>query len=226
MTRRAVVLLSGGLDSATCLALARRDGYDPLGLAVDYGQRHRVELECSRRLADAMGCGLNTVRVDLRAFGGSALTDEIDVPKGRDEAAMADAIPVTYVPARNLVFLSLAVAQAEAAKASAVYIGVNQLDYSGYPDCRGAFIEAFRKASTLATKAGVEGEPIEIVTPLIDMTKAEIIRLGVSLGVDYAMTSSCYDPDELGRACGSCDSCTLRKRGFEDAGAPDPTVYA
>lgn len=226
MAKKAVVLLSGGLDSATCLAVARRDGLSPTCLAVDYGQRHRCELESARAVADSFDADVRTVRVDLRAFGGSALTEDIDVPKDRDEDEMAGSIPVTYVPARNLVFLSLAVAQAEVLGAQDLYIGVNQLDYSGYPDCRGEFVEAFRAAANLATKAGVEGKTLRINTPLIDLTKAEIIRLGTELGVDYALTTSCYDPTEAGLACGSCDSCQLRRRGFEQAGIPDPTRYA
>lgn len=222
----AVVLLSGGLDSATCLAVARRDGLTPVGLAVDYGQRHRCELDASRRVAESMGAELRTVRVDLRAFGGSALTDDIAVPKDRGLDEPGQGIPVTYVPARNLVFLSLAVAQCEVLGAQSLYIGVNQLDYSGYPDCRAAFIAAFQAAANLATRAGVEGLALEVVTPLIDLTKARIIRLGTELGVDYALTLSCYDPTPAGLACGRCDSCSLRRRGFDEAGVPDPTRYA
>ncbi|RNC82544.1 MAG: 7-cyano-7-deazaguanine synthase QueC [Phycisphaera sp.] len=226
MQPMAVVLLSGGLDSATCLAIARRDGFNATCLAVDYGQRHRCELDAARQVAASFDAELRTVRVDLRAFGGSALTDDLDVPKGRSEQDISGSIPVTYVPARNLVFLSLAVAQAEVLGAQYLYIGVNQLDYSGYPDCRGEFIESFRVASNLATKAGVEGKPLRISTPLIDLTKAEIVTLGTSLGVDYALTVSCYDPTEDGLACGSCDSCQLRRRGFDQANLRDPTRYA
>ena len=222
----AVVLLSGGLDSATCLAIAKRDGLDPVGLAVDYGQRHRCELEASKRIAESMGVSVRTVRVDLRSFGGSALTDEIDVPKDRDESKISSEIPVTYVPARNLVFLSLATALCEVLGAQSLYIGVNQLDYSGYPDCRAEFISAFQNAANRATKVGIEGMGINIQTPLIDMTKAEIIKLGTDLGVDYALTVSCYDPTPEGLACGRCDSCTLRRRGFAQAGVDDPTRYA
>ncbi len=223
---KAVVLLSGGLDSATCLAIARRDGLSPVGLAVDYGQRHRCELEASRRIAGSMGVPVRTVRVDLRAFGGSALTDDIDVPKDRDETMISSEIPATYVPARNLVFLSLATALCEVLGAQSLYIGVNQLDYSGYPDCRAEFIAAFQNAANRATKVGVEGMGINIQTPLIDMTKAEIIKLGTDLGVDYALTVSCYDPTPEGLACGRCDSCVLRRRGFAQAGVDDPTRYA
>ncbi len=226
MQHEAVVLLSGGLDSATCLAIARRDGFIPTCLAVDYGQRHRCELDAAKRVAESLDAELRTIRVDLRAFGGSALTDDIDVPKGRDEQDISGGIPVTYVPARNLVFLSLAVAQAEVLGAQDLYIGVNQLDYSGYPDCRGEFIDSFRATSNLATKAGVEGKPLRINTPLIDLTKAEIVTLGTSLGVDYGLTVSCYDPTEDGLACGSCDACQLRRRGFEKANLKDPTRYA
>ncbi|PHQ82406.1 MAG: 7-cyano-7-deazaguanine synthase QueC [Phycisphaera sp.] len=226
MRGRAVVLLSGGLDSATCLAIAKRDGLTPTCLAVDYGQRHRCELDAARNIADAFDAELMVVSVDLRSFGGSALTENIDVPKGRNDSEIAGEIPVTYVPARNLVFLSLAVAQAEVLGAQDLYIGVNQLDYSGYPDCRNEFIEAFGAAANLATKAGVEGTRLRIQTPLIDMTKAQIITLGTGLGVDYAMTTSCYDPTQNGKACGGCDSCILRKQGFEQAGVPDPARYA
>ncbi len=222
----AVVLLSGGLDSATCLALARRDGFAPVALAVDYGQRHRCELDASRRIAESMGAQLRTVSVDLRAFGGSALTDDIDVPKDRDESRISSEIPVTYVPARNLVFLSLATALCEVLGAQNLYIGVNQLDYSGYPDCRAEFIEAFQNAANRATKVGIEGMGINVQTPLIDMTKGEIIALGTELGVDYALTISCYDPSREGLACGRCDSCTLRRRGFAQANVSDPTRYA
>ena len=225
MQPRAVVLLSGGLDSATCLAIAKRDGFLPTCLAIDYGQRHHCELGSARSIADAFNAELRIICVDLRAFGGSALTENIGVPKDRDENEITSKIPVTYVPARNLVFLSLAVAQAEVFGAQSLYIGVNQLDYSGYPDCRSGFIDAFAAAANLATKTGVEGNRLHIQTPLIDMTKAQIIRLGTDLGVDYAMTTSCYDPTEDGKACGGCDSCLLRRRGFEQAGLPDPTRY-
>jgi len=222
----AVVLLSGGLGSATCLAIALRDGFSPVGLAVDYGQRHRTELQAAAHIALAAGVELNIVRVDLRSFGGSALTADIDVPKSRSAESMGADIPITYVPARNLIFLSLAAAQAEVLGARSIFIGVNQLDYSGYPDCRQAFIDAFQAAANLATRAGTEGNRLTIEHPLIDLTKAEIIALGTSLGVDYAMTTSCYDPSPEGLACGSCDACQLRRTGFEQAKIPDPTHYA
>lgn len=223
---KAVVLLSGGLDSATCLAVAQRDGFAPTGLAVDYGQRHRCELDAARAVAESMDAPVRTIRVDLRAFGGSALTSDIDVPKDRDENAISAEIPITYVPARNLVFLSLATALCEVLRSRDLYIGVNQLDYSGYPDCRGEFVESFQAAANLATKAGVEGRGVSVRTPLIDLTKAGIITLGTKLGVNYALTVSCYDPSPEGLACGRCDSCTLRRRGFAQAGVPDPTRYA
>lgn len=221
-----MVLLSGGLDSATCLAVALREGFAPTGLAVDYGQRHRCELDAAQRVAASMGADVRTVRVDLRAFGGSALTSDTPVPKDRDEAKIRSEIPVTYVPARNLVFLSLATALCEVLGARDLFIGVNQLDYSGYPDCRGEFVAAFQSAANLATKAGVEGKGVAVRTPLIDLTKAGIIALGTELGVDYELTVSCYDPVGDGLACGRCDSCALRRRGFEQAGVPDPTRYA
>jgi 7-cyano-7-deazaguanine synthase len=226
-THRAVVLLSGGLDSATALAVALDQGYDCRALSFDYGQRHRFELEAARRIASASGVtDHRLIRVDLSAeggFGHSALTDAIDVPKDRDEDGT---IPVTYVPARNTVFLALALACAEASDAFDIFIGVNAIDYSGYPDCRPAFIRAFETMANLATAAGVEGRgTFRIHTPLIDMTKAEIIQTGLALGVDYGLTHSCYDPAGDGAACGHCDSCRLRKAGFEQAGAPDPTRY-
>lgn len=227
---RAVVLVSGGLDSATALAVARQDGLTCHALSVDYGQRHRHELEASRQVSDALGAvDHKQIQIDLRSIGGSALTADIDVPKGRDEQTMAGEIPTTYVPARNLIFLSIAAAYAETLEAQNIYVGVNAVDYSGYPDCRPAFIEAFEQAAILATKAGVQGSPLGVQAPLMELTKAEIIRLGVSLGVDYGMTHSCYDPVETSagiRACGRCDSCQLRRSGFEAAGVPDPTRYA
>lgn len=223
---RAVVLLSGGLDSATVLAMARDGGCECHCLSVDYGQRHRCELAAAERVASHLDAASHrTVSVDLRAIGGSALTDEIGVPKLRDERVMQAEIPVTYVPARNMVFLSIAVGLAEVVRAGAVYVGVNAVDYSGYPDCRPEFIEAFARAAALGTKAGVEGDGVGILTPLVAMSKAEIIRAGTALGVDYGLTVSCYDPDGEGRACGSCDSCLLRRRGFEAAGVADPTRY-
>jgi 7-cyano-7-deazaguanine synthase len=225
--RRAVCLLSGGLDSATSLACARRDGFVTYALSFDYGQRHKVELEAARRVAEALGAERHEVtRIDLRLFGGSALTADLDVPKGRDSGEMSHGIPITYVPARNTIFLSFALAWAEVLGASDIYLGVNAVDYSGYPDCRPEYIDAFRKMANLATRAGVEGEmDLRIHTPLISLTKAEIIRLGVSLGVDYGLTHSCYDPDSNGRACGRCDSCLLRLAGFAEAGIADPLDY-
>lgn len=224
---RAVCLLSGGLDSATTLACARRDGFEVYSIAFDYGQRHQVELECSKRVSEALGAVAHKViKIDLRAFGGSALTDNIDVPKGRPTAEMGEGIPVTYVPARNTVFLSIALAWAEVLGATDIYLGVNAVDYSGYPDCRPEYIEAFEKMANLATKAGVEGHGgLKIHTPLISLSKAEIIRLGVSLGVDYGLTHSCYDPLD-GKPCGRCDSCQLRLAGFQEAGLRDPLEYA
>ena len=227
MPEQAVVLLSGGLDSATTLAVAQRDGFDCHALAFDYGQRHRFELEAARRVAEAAGVGLKVLPLDFRAIGGSALTADVDVPKGRDESEMTS-IPVTYVPARNLTFLSIALGYAEVLGAGAIYCGVNAVDYSGYPDCRPEFIASFEQTANLATKAGVEStEPaFRVLAPLIELTKAEIIRLGTELGVDYSITHSCYDPDHTGAACGGCDSCVLRRQGFEAAGIPDPTRYA
>lgn len=222
--RRAVVLLSGGLDSTTCLAVALRDGFEPHCLSVDYGQRHRGELVRARRLAKEMGAASHrVVRVDLSAFGGSALTDPgIAVPKGRSAARMAREIPVTYVPARNTVMLALALAHAETIGAEDVFLGVNAIDYSGYPDCRPGFLRAFERLARLATKAGVSGRPLRIHAPLLRLSKAGIVRLGTRLGVPYGRTQSCYDPVR-GRACGRCDACVLRRKGFEEAGVEDPT---
>jgi 7-cyano-7-deazaguanine synthase len=216
----AVVLLSGGLDSSTTLAFAREEGYTCHALAVDYGQRHESELEAARRIAVRAGADLKIVAVDLRAIGGSALTDNIDVPQ-----ADSSGIPVTYVPARNTILLALALGHAEVLEADDIFIGVNAVDYSGYPDCRPEYISAFQEMAALATKAGVEGRPVRIQTPLIDLTKAEIIQLGTRLGVDYSLTISCYQADSGGRACGVCDSCRLRRQGFEQAGIHDPTRY-
>lgn len=230
-TDKAVVLLSGGLDSATVLAMAREAGYAAYALSFRYGQRHAVELEAAARVAETYGASEHRIiDIDLAAFGGSALTSDIPVPKGRDTAAMEAEIPVTYVPARNTIFLSFAMAYAEVLEARDIFIGVNALDYSGYPDCRPDFIAAFQDMANLATKAGVEGlaagaPPISIHTPLIDMTKAQIIARGSALGVDYGLTISCYDPDPSGAACGDCDSCLLRKKGFAEAGMDDPTAY-
>jgi len=229
-SNRAVVLLSGGLDSAVALAMARREGRACVALSFDYAQRHRVELDAARRVAEAAGVERHVVlALDLRAMGGSALTADIEVPKDRpdadlDAAAQGHDIPVTYVPGRNLIFLSCACAMAEASQCGEVWIGVNAIDYSGYPDCRPAFIEAFENAAGLATRVGVEGHPVRIRTPLAEMTKADIIRTASELGVDLALTHSCYDPQEGGRPCGRCDACVLRARGFREAGVPDPAL--
>ncbi len=224
--KKAVVLLSGGLDSTTCLALAKAAGFEPVCLAVSYGQRHSVELERARKVAQALGAkDFRIVTVDLRQIGGSALTADIDVPKDRPADEMSHGIPVTYVPARNTLFLSLALGLAEVVGATDLYIGVNAVDYSGYPDCRPEFIRAFESLANLATKAGVEGARFTVHAPLSGLTKADIIREGTRLGVDYGLTHSCYDPDTKGRACGRCDSCLLRKKGFQEAGVPDPTPY-
>jgi len=224
--RSAVVLLSGGLDSATAAAWAARAGFQLAALSIDYGQRHRVELDAARAVAHALGITDHVVLpIDLAAFGGSALVDAaIPVPKGRDEAAIATGIPATYVPARNTVFLALALAMAETRAAEAIVLGVNAIDYSGYPDCRPEFVAAFEQLAALATKAGVEGRPTRILAPLQTLTKAEIIRLGHALGIDYGLTTSCYDPDATGRPCGGCDSCLLRAAGFAAAGAADPRI--
>jgi len=222
----AVVLLSGGLDSATCLAWARAQGMRCVTLAFDYGQRHRVELEAAARVATALGSADHRlVRIDLSAIGGSALTAAIDVPKGRDEAAMADGVPITYVPARNTVFLAVALGWAEVLGATDLVAGMNAVDYSGYPDCRPEFVRAFESLAAVATRAGIEGARFRVHTPLMALDKAGIIRLGHALGVDYGLTHSCYDPAADGRACGACDSCRLRARGFRLAGIPDPTRY-
>lgn len=224
--RSAIVLLSGGLDSATVLAIAQDQGFSCHALAFDYGQRHRHELEACERVAQAHNAASHRVfSLDASAFAGSALTDDIAVPKDRDESEMSD-IPATYVPARNLVFLSIALAYAESLSSTDLFIGVNAIDYSGYPDCRPEFIESFTQTANLATKLGVDGGAIRVHTPLMEMSKAEIITAGTKLGVDYALTHSCYDPNSEGRACGRCDSCVLRRNGFEQAGIPDPTRYA
>jgi 7-cyano-7-deazaguanine synthase len=219
----AVCLLSGGLDSATVLAVARRDGFDCYALSFDYGQRHRTELAAAARVADSLGARRHLiVPINLRLFGGSALTDDINVPK----TGLGEGIPVTYVPARNTVFLSLALAWAEVLEASDIFIGVNSIDYSGYPDCRPEFIQSFERMANLATKAGVEGRThIRIHAPLIQLSKCAIIKLGSELGIDFALTHSCYDPDRNGRACGRCDSCRLRLAGFAQAGLRDPLEY-
>ena len=222
---KAVLLLSGGLDSATVGAMAKAGDYELYALSFRYGQRHAVELDAAARVAEMLGVKEHKIAdIDLRLFGGSALTDEIAVPKDRDEATMAADIPVTYVPARNTIFLSFALAYAEVLEAKDIFIGVNAVDYSGYPDCRPEFIAAFEKMANLATAYGVSGEEVTIHSPLIHMTKAEIIKAGTELGVDYSETLSCYDPVE-GKACGHCDSCQLRAKGFADAGVVDPTVY-
>ena len=225
--RSAVVLLSGGLDSTTVLAIARSEGFVPYALSFHYGQRHVAELEAARRIAASAGVAGHVVaEIDLRVFGGSALTADIDVPKGRSDEEVGAGIPITYVPARNTIFLSFALAYAETLGASDVFIGVNALDYSGYPDCRPEYIEAFERMANLATKAGVEGtQRLTIHAPLMQLTKEGIIRRGLELGVDYAATLSCYDPDPQGRACGACDACLLRLRGFAAAGVPDPAAY-
>ena len=225
--RKAVVLLSGGVDSATALALAITDGFEAYALSFRYGQRHALEIEAAREVAAHLGAADHAIQeIDLRLFGGSALTSDIAVPKDRDVNEMAAEIPVTYVPARNTIFLAFALAWAEVLEADAIFIGVNALDYSGYPDCRPEYIAAFERLAALATKAGVEGKPVSIRTPLIDLTKAEILKIGAGLGVDYGLTLSCYDPTPEGRACGRCDSCRLRRKGFEGAWLSDPTVYA
>ena len=220
----AVILLSGGLDSATVLAMARSEGRTCHALSIVYGQRHHVELEAAKRVADAIGVAAHVVYpLDLRVFGGSALTADIDVPK---DAVGAAGIPITYVPARNTIFLALALGFAETRGAEEIWLGVNAVDFSGYPDCRPEFLDAFQHVIVSGTKSGVErGEP-RLVAPLLHMSKAEIIRRGTALGVDYGLTHSCYDPDLQGRACGHCDSCILRRRGFEEAGVADPTVYS
>ncbi|MDE3055010.1 MAG: 7-cyano-7-deazaguanine synthase QueC [Gemmatimonadota bacterium] len=224
---RAVLLLSGGLDSTTTLAVARAAGHEVYAMSFRYGQRHAHELEAARRVAAAFGVARHiVVDIDLRQFGGSALTADLPVPKDRPDEAMGAGIPITYVPARNTIFLSFALAWAEVLGAREIFIGVNALDYSGYPDCRPEYIAAYERMANLATRGGVEGTaPVHIATPLIGLTKAQIIRLGASLGVDYALTTSCYDPDREGRACGRCDACRLRLRGFAEAGAKDPAPY-
>ena len=225
--KRAVVLLSGGIDSTTTLAIAIADGYEAYALSFDYGQRHQIEMEAARRVAHSLGSKEHRVaKIDMRIFGGSALTGNIDVPKQRSETEIAHGIPVTYVPARNTIFLSYALVWAEVIPADHIFLGVNAIDYSGYPDCRPEFIEAFEALANLGTKAGVEGRWFEIHTPLIKFSKAEIIRKAVELGVDLSLTHSCYDPSLEGLACGECDSCLLRLKGFREAGIEDPIRYA
>ena len=222
----AIVLLSGGLDSATVLAMAKNQGFTPAALTFRYGQRHAVEIKAAARVASAMGVADHRVAdIDLRLFGGSALTSDMAVPKGQLDEAIPAGIPVTYVPARNTIMLSFALAFAEVLGAADIFVGVNAVDYSGYPDCRPDYIKAFEAMANLATKAAVEGRRLTIHTPLIDLTKAEIIRRGLALGVDYAITSTCYDPAPTGQACGRCDSCRLRLKGFAEAGLADPAPY-
>ena len=226
MKMKAVVLVSGGLDSTTCLAIAREQNFDLYALTLNYGQRHDHELNSARMIIDFFNIHDHSIiDIDLAQFGGSALTDRIDVPKKRDLSDMGE-IPVTYVPARNTVFLSLALAWAEVLGSFDIFIGVNALDYSGYPDCRPEYISSFEKTANLATKAGVSGSSFKIHTPLIDMTKSEIIKVGLDLGVDYSLTSSCYDPDQEGNPCGLCDACYLRLKGFKETGITDPLNYS
>ncbi len=227
VSKKAVVLLSGGLDSTTTLAIARDEGYETYAMSFRYGQRHTVELQCAKKVANALGVKQHTIiDIDLRTFGASALTADIEVPKDRSDAEMEAGIPITYVPARNTIFLSYALAWAEVLGSDTIFIGVNAIDYSGYPDCRPEYIAAYQTMANLATQVTVEGKTeLTIRTPLIDKTKAEIIQIGAALGVDYSLTLSCYDPDAEASACGGCDSCLLRKRGFKDAKVPDPTRY-
>ena len=227
MNKKAVVLLSGGLDSSTILAYAKNKGFDIYAISFFYGQRHKFELEASQKVAKHFEIKEHkTANIDLRVFGGSALTAEIDVPKGRTEAEMDGEIPITYVPARNTIFLSFALAYAEVTGSNDIFIGVNAVDYSGYPDCRPEYIEAYERMANLATKSGVENENrLTIHTPLIDLKKSEIINMGLDLGVDYAITSTCYDPNEEGLPCGICDSCVLRLKGFSELGIEDPAEY-
>ncbi len=223
--RNAVVLLSGGLDSYTTAAVAKQDGFAIYAISFDYGQRHSFELKAAKKIAQSLGVKQHLQQVvNLRAIGGSALTDDIAVPEANTPSISE--IPITYVPARNTIFLSLALSWAEVLGAESIFIGANAVDYSGYPDCRPEFIESFEKMANLATRIGVEGGRIKISAPLIDLSKAEIITKGIALGLDYSLTHSCYDPDQLGRACGKCDSCYLRRKGFEEAGVTDPTEYA
>jgi 7-cyano-7-deazaguanine synthase len=226
-SKKAVVLSSGGIDSTTAMAIAKHEGYKIYSLSFFYGQRHAFELEAAQKVADAIGIAeYLVINIDLKKIGSSSLTDDIDVPKDRDEQEMTRGIPVTYVPARNTIFLSFALAWAEVLNSSDIFIGVNAIDYSGYPDCRPEYIDAFERMANLATKAGVEGDiKIRIRTPLIRLTKAQIIQKGIELEVDYALTHSCYDPSPQGLACGRCDSCFLRRKGFKEAGVKDPTRY-
>jgi 7-cyano-7-deazaguanine synthase len=225
--KRAVALASGGLDSSTMMALAKKQGFDLYALSFDYGQRHRCELDAAARVAQSLGITHHLVaKIDLRMFGGSALTADMEVPKGRDSRRISSEIPITYVPARNTIFLGFALGWCEVLEAQDIFIGVNAIDYSGYPDCRPRFLQAFEDLANLATKAGVEGTATyRIHAPLLHMSKAQIIGAGVDAGVDFSLTHSCYDPSPEGLACGACDSCILRRRGFEEAGIPDPTRY-
>jgi 7-cyano-7-deazaguanine synthase len=225
--KAAVALLSGGIDSSTTLAVATAEGYEAYALSFDYGQRHQIETQAARRIANSLGAKEHRIaKIDMRIFGGSALTDNLAVPKQRSETEIARGIPVTYVPARNTIFLAYALAWAEVIPASDIFLGVNAIDYSGYPDCRPEFIEAFEALANIGTKAGVEGTRFQIHTPLIKFSKAEIIRKAVELGVDLSLTRSCYDPTPEGLACGECDSCLLRLKGFREAGIKDPIAYA
>jgi 7-cyano-7-deazaguanine synthase len=227
MNKKAVVLLSGGIDSSTTLAIATAQGFDVYAISFRYGQRHQIELEAARRIAATFNVKAHLLLdVDLTAIGGSALTANLEVPKDRNIEKMSSEIPVTYVPGRNIIFLSLALAWAEVQGAGDIFIGANAIDFSGYPDCRPEFLAAFEKMARLGTKAGIEGKKISIHAPLIKLTKAQIIQKGLELGVDYSLTLSCYDPADDGKACGKCDSCLLRKKGFQAAGITDPTIYA
>ncbi|MEU9577223.1 7-cyano-7-deazaguanine synthase QueC [Streptomyces chilikensis] len=227
MDRPAIVLLSGGLDSTTVLAIAKDRGFTPYALSFRYGQRHSIELEAAKRVAEAHGVARHVIAdIDLRVFGGSALTSDVDVPKHESVDEVEESIPVTYVPARNTIFLSFALAYAEVVGATDIFTGVTAVDYSGYPDCRPEYMDAYAKMANLATRAGVEGtQELKLHSPLISMSKADIVREGLRLGVDYSITSSCYDPDEQGRACGKCDTCLLRLKGFAEAGVTDPVAY-
>lgn len=225
--KRAVVLLSGGIDSTTTLAVAAAEGYETYALSFHYGQRHQIEMEAAQRVATSLGAKAHRIaKIDLRVFGGSALTDDVAVPRQRSETEIAHGIPITYVPARNTIFLAYALAWAEVIPADDIFIGVNAIDYSGYPDCRPEFIKAFEKLANVGTKGGVEGRHFDIHTPLIELSKAEIISKGVKLGIDFSLTRSCYDPTVGGLACGECDSCILRLKGFREAGLKDAILYA
>jgi len=224
--KKAVVLLSGGIDSTTILAIAKNSGFDVYAISFRYGQRHEIELEAAKKIAAQTGVKQHLImNIDLGAIGGSALTANLEVPKSRNIKKISEDIPITYVPGRNIIFLSLALAWAEVLQANDIFIGANAIDFSGYPDCRPEFLTAFEKMANLGTRAGVEGDKIKIHAPLIELTKAQIIQQGIELGVDYSTTLSCYDPTEEGKACGQCDSCQLRKKGFHEAGIVDPSVY-